>query len=426
MTLPSFLVSELTSFLPANYDLMALLQLGGCWTSFLSERCWFETATYWTYSWSEGRQKQPWTPEYYTTERQVYNYNTFQMQQRPKVFYISWRNASEEQKQNETISSRADWLQHTRGTWTHGLMRLLHVIFLPGPCSVYSGHNRHQTWQNCLSPIITAAVCRATETKHPTGHYIDAALDRSTESSHQTSSGTKWQITPLSCLSLSLRFSLCLPLSLSLSLSPPLCLSWSFCLSFSFQQALSSLSFLPRGLSSHSFSFPSTDGAVCLSLCFYLLPLFAFFSLSYSPISLNLSLSLSVTSCHLGRPDSSVDVGNERWLTCVALSNTPRVGQAEARPWAGITVTVTMRSGRLTVQFGKLTGFTALVQQGQSTERTRSTLDWGQGGRGDDGILRATQLLPTRTKQHNMVFITRELVGADVLWFCQSLQFNAD
>ena len=360
------------------------------------------------------------------------------MQQRPKVFYISWRNASEEQKQNETISSRADWLQHTRGTWTHGLMRLLHVIFLPGPCSVYSGHNRHQTWQNCLSPIITAAVCRATETKHPTGHYIDAALDRSTESSHQTSSGTKWQITPPPPpqhllpspppLSSPLPPSLSLsppPPSLSLSLSP-ICLSWSFCLSSPFQQALSSLSFLPRGLSSHSFSFPSTDGAVCLSLCFYLLPLFAFFSLSYSPISLNLSLSLSVTSCHLGGPDSSVDVGNERWLTCVALSNTPRVGQAEARPWAGITVTVTMRSGRLTVQFGKLTGFTALVQQGQSTERTRSTLDWGQGGRGDDGILRATQLLPTRTKQHNMVFITRELVGADVLWFCQSLQFNAD
>ena len=95
------------------------------------------------------------------------------------------------------------------------------LFFLPGPCSVYSGHNRHQTWQNCLSPIITAAVCRATETKHPTGHYIDAALDRSTESSHQTSSGTKWQITPLSCLSLSLRFSLSLPLSLSLSLSLP-------------------------------------------------------------------------------------------------------------------------------------------------------------------------------------------------------------
>lgn len=48
-------------------------------------------------------------------------------------------------------------------------------------------------------------------------------------------------------------------------------------------------------------------------------------------------------------------------------------------PRAGISVTVTMQSGRLAVQFGKLTGFTALVQQGQSMERTWRTLNGGQG-----------------------------------------------
>lgn len=209
---------------------------------------------------------------------------------------------------NKTISSRADMLEH-REERGHVDSWGCCVLFLPGPCSVYSGHNRHQTWQNCLSPIITAAVCRATETKHPTGHYIDAALDRSTESSHQTSSGTKWQITPLSCLSLSLRF--------SLSLSPPLpFLIFLSLFSLSTSSLFSVLS-PPWSLIS-LFKLPFYR-AVCLSRCFYLLPLSSFFSLSYSPISLNLSLSLSVTSCHLGGPDSSVDAANERWLTCVSL-----------------------------------------------------------------------------------------------------------
>ncbi len=155
-----------------------------------------------------------------------------------------------------------------------------------------------------------------------------------------------------------------LPISLSASsLSSPLPFLIFLSL-FSFQQALSSPSCLSHSLSALFFN--SLCLSFCLSLCFYLpVPLLNFIF----PKSLHLSVFLSVTSCHLGGPDSSVDVEEERRLTILSL--TPGVRQAEARPWAGISVTVTMQSWHLTVQFGKLTGFTALVQQWQTFGRTQ-------------------------------------------------------
>lgn len=140
-----------------------------------------------------------------------------------------------------------------------------------------------------------------------------------------------------------------------------------------FSLAVSHLSFLtallPRCLS------------FCLSFCFYLPAPLLFLLTFIFPISLNPSLFLSVTSCHVGGPDSSVDAENGWWLTLASLTH-PGWGMAEAGPWAGFSVTITMRSGRLTVQFGKPTGFTALVQQGQSAERTRRNLNQGWEGGG--------------------------------------------
>lgn len=303
-----------------------------------------------------------------------------------------------------------------------------HIAHEAGRCFFFAGSITQCFWvtrdtrpgMDCLSPIITAVFCWATETKHPTSHYIDAALDRSTESNHQTSSGTKWQITPLSCLSLSLFHSLCplsfpLPFLICLSLfslstsslfsvlSPP----WSFI-------SLFLTPFLPCCLS------------FCLSLCFYLsAPLFFLLTFIF-PISLNLSLSVR----HILSSQRTWQLGRCRgWTMAYSLLSTPRVGQAEVRPWAGISVTVTMRSVRLTVQFGKLAGFTALVQQGQSTERTRWTLNGGQGWRHRSSTFQKHVSFTdteTLTKQHNMVFITSELMEADVLWFCHSLYFNCD
>lgn len=117
-------------------------------------------------------------------------------------------------------------------------------------------------------PLYLQQSVRTKETKHPANHYISAALDRSTESNYQTSTGTKWQITPPRPVSL--YFALC---ALSLSL----CLSWSLCLSPPFQQALSSLSFLPVVSHLSCFNSPSTA-----------LPVFRFFTvlLSSCPSSL--------------------------------------------------------------------------------------------------------------------------------------------
>lgn len=252
---------------------------------------------------------------------------------------------------------------------------------------------------DCLSPITTAVFCWATETKHPTSHYIDAALDRSTESNHQTSSGTKWQITPLSCLSLSLFHSLC-PLSFPLP--------FLICLSLFSLSTSSLFSVLSPPWSLISFLTPLLLCCLsfCLSLCFYLsAPLFFLLTFIF-PISLNLSLSVR----HILSSRRTWQLGRCReWTMTYSPLSTPRVGQTEARPWAGISVTVTMRSGRLTVQFGKLAGFTALVQQGQSTERTRWTLNWGQGWRHPTSTFQKNVSFTdteTLTKQHNMVFIT--------------------
>ena len=156
----------------------------------------------------------------------------------------------------------------------------------------------------CLSAI-TAAVCRVTKSKHPISHYFDAALDRRTESNHHLSSGTKWQIPPLSCLRLILLGVLSFPLPVSI-----------FCVSlFVFQQAFFPLSFYAHGLSSLFFNPCPT--IICPSVfqcAFIFLPLFSFFVIFISPISLDLPFPLFFTSC-LSGPDSSVDAENGQWLT---------------------------------------------------------------------------------------------------------------
>lgn len=122
----------------------------------------------------------------------------------------------------------------------------------------------------------------------------------------------------------------------------------------------------------------------CLSVCWFLamlssLVLVSFSSLSYSPSAW---ISFSLSDHHILSSQRTWQLSRCReWtMTSFPLSNTPRVGQAKARPWVGISVNVTIQSRRVTAEFGKLTGFTALVQQGQSTERTQRTLNWGQGG----------------------------------------------
>lgn len=208
------------------------------------------------------------------------------------------------------------------------------------------------------------------------------ARDRSTDSNHQTSSETKWQITPF-LVWVSLYFTFC---ALSLSL----CLPWSLCLSSRFQRALPSLSFLPSGLSSRLSNSPYTAQSIfrffTLLLSFCTSSLFAHFHIPHLPNSMSppvhhvLSISVDPAAWQMQR------------MTYFFLSNTPEVEPARARPWAGISVSVTMWSGRLTLQFGKLTGFTALVQQGQGTERTQRTCIWGQPGREDENILQAWNL----------------------------------
>lgn len=111
---------------------------------------------------------------------------------------------------------------------------------------MFLGHRRHQTWQRL-----------------PVSHYNRSLLSRSDQASnkplyrccawqkpnHQTSSGAKWQITPLPVWE-SLFHSLC-PLS--------------FPFLIFFVSLSTSYLFLPRGLSSLSFLTPLLPR--CLSLC---------------------------------------------------------------------------------------------------------------------------------------------------------------
>lgn len=210
---------------------------------------------------------------------------------------------------------------------------------------MFGGHRRHQTCNKLHVSHYNRSLLSHNDQASNKPLYRCCAWQKQ---SHQTSTGAKWQITPLPVWEslFHSRFSLSLfpflDLFVSLSTRSP---------------------FLPLGLSSLSFLTPRCRLSVFLSAFILAAPLLFLLTFIF-PISPNPSLRLSVTSCYLGRPDSLPDAGNGRWLTLLSLprSNTPRVGQDEARPRASISVMVTMQSGRLTAGFGKLTGFTALVQ----------------------------------------------------------------
>lgn len=143
---------------------------------------------------------------------------------------------------------------------------------------------------------------------------------------------------PLSCLSLSLS----------------LCLSWSFCLSSPFQQALSSLSFLPRGLSSFSFLSDIHHPFIFLPLLFLLTLIF--------PISLSVHHVLSAQwPWQLG--------GCRDWTRTYVhpLSNTPKVGRAEAELRVALVSLQQREECCLTVRLGNLAGFTGLHREDMTT-----------------------------------------------------------
>lgn len=173
-------------------------------------------------------------------------------------------------------------------------------FFLLGSYLMFWGHRRHQT-------------CN----KLPVSHYNRSLLSHNDQASnkplyrccawqkqsHQTSTGAKWQITPLPVWEslFHSRFSLSLfpflDLFVSLSTRSP---------------------FLPLGLSSLSFLTPRCRLSVFLSAFILAAPLLFLLTFIF-PISLNPSLRLSVTSCYLGRTWQLARRG-ERTMTYSSLS----------------------------------------------------------------------------------------------------------